>query len=67
MMSEGLLTLAVLPVMALVFLLPGGLLTLLIGERRLPLLSAVILGYAWLLGWSILARLYGAAGGDLAT
>lgn len=58
-MSEGLLTLAVLPVMALVFLLPGGLLTLLIGERRLPLLSAVILGYAWLLGWSILARLYG--------
>lgn len=58
-MTETLITMAVLPLMAAVFLMPGVLLTLLIGVRRLPLLSAVILGYAWLLSWSIFARVVG--------
>ena len=55
-MPEFLLTLIMLPMMAAVFLLPGVLLALVIGAQRLLLPSAVILGYGWLLGWSILAR-----------
>lgn len=55
-MPEFLLTLIMLPIMGAVFLLPGVLLALVIGAQRLLLPSAVILGYGWLLSWSILAR-----------
>lgn len=58
-MNDALMMMTVLPVMAAIFLLPGVLLTLLIGERRLPLLSAVVLGYAWALTWSTFARIVG--------
>lgn len=45
--------------MAAVFLLPGVLLALVINAQRLLLPSAVILGYSWILSWSILARATG--------